>query len=108
MQIQLSIQTSLAMQLHESGKLVEFQDSQGKAVVRYSHLSAVDAAGLSLPAWMSVDGNLLSLFVEDAGRSILLLVSSALSSLPEEPSWSKTYITCRRAASVRAWLLPAM
>ncbi len=81
------------MQLHESAKLVEFHDSQGLAVVRYSRLSAVDAFGLSLPIWMSLEGNLLSLFIEDLGAVYPILVGSALSSLPKEPSWSKTYIT---------------
>jgi PKD repeat protein len=65
----LTLALSLRDSLHgvRSGSQVEFVGATGQPGLRYSDLSAIDATGRHLPAWLELSGGLLLIRVADAG-----------------------------------------
>jgi PKD repeat protein len=65
----LTLALSLGGSLHSvrSGSHVEFVAATGQPRLRYSDVSAIDAAGRHLPAWLELSGDLLLIRVADAG-----------------------------------------
>jgi PKD repeat protein len=65
----LTLALSLRGSLHSvrSGSHVEFVGATGQPGLRYSGLSAIDAAGRHLPAWLELSGGRLLIRVADAG-----------------------------------------
>jgi PKD repeat protein len=65
----LTLALSLRGSLHgvRSGSQVEFVGATGQPRLHYSGLSAIDAAGRHLPAWLEVSGGRLLVRVADAG-----------------------------------------
>jgi hypothetical protein len=92
LQLDLAIGGDLISQLAATGTTVEFQDGDGKPVLRYSGLSVIDAADRTLPAWLSLDGAALSLVVDDAGAAYPIEVDPILTGLPAVPDWSMTLV----------------
>ncbi len=63
--IAVGISGDLMAELAPDGRSVAFQDLQGGTVLRYSNLYVNDAAGTSLPAWMSVGNESIYLHFDD-------------------------------------------
>ncbi|MBN1136876.1 MAG: hypothetical protein JXM73_09830, partial [Anaerolineae bacterium] len=87
LQMDLALRGDLVPQLDPAGAVVEFQDGDGKPALRYSGLSVVDAAGRALPAWLSLDGAMLSLVVDDTGAAYPIEVDPVLTGLPPDDDW---------------------
>jgi trimeric autotransporter adhesin len=65
--IAFSLSKDLTAAVDENGRGLTLDTPDGKAGLRYTGLSAADAAGKKLPAWLEVQGEQLLLRVSDAG-----------------------------------------
>jgi hypothetical protein len=65
--IALSMSTNLTAAVDENHTSLRLEAPGGKAGLRYAGLSAADASGRELPAWLEVRGELLLLRVRDTG-----------------------------------------
>jgi hypothetical protein len=65
--IMLSLSRDLTVDVDENRSGLSLQSRDGKTGLRYAGLSAADAAGRRLPAWLEVQGEQLLLRVNDTG-----------------------------------------
>jgi len=65
--IALSLSRDLATVVHENRTGLSLKAPDGKTGLRYTGLSATDAAGKKLPAWLELQGEQLLLRVHDTG-----------------------------------------
>jgi MYXO-CTERM domain-containing protein len=72
--IEVSVDGDLAPELEPSGRAVTLHDAHGAVAARYAGLSAVDAAGAPLSAWLEVEGAAIRLRVSDAGARYPLYI----------------------------------
>jgi hypothetical protein len=72
--------------LHD-GTAIEFLAPDGKDGLCYGSLQAVDAAGRSRPAWLSLQGAALSLFVDDAEAVYPIQIDLTITGLSEDWDW---------------------
>lgn len=87
LQLDLAFSGSLIPQMNSTGDGIELLDSEGQPVLRYGGLQAFDAEGKSLPAWMVLEGLMLSLVVDDSGAVYPIEIDPLLTSLPSSASW---------------------
>ena len=66
LRLELDLGGALRPVLDAGGLGISFRDRQGVTVLRYGGLMARDAGGRELPVGLSLDGNRLSLLVDDA------------------------------------------
>lgn len=93
LRLELIFGGSLNPQMNSSGDGIEFINDEGQAELRYGGLTAIDAEGNSLPAWMILDGTSLSLIVDDSGAVYPLAIDPILTSLPSDDDWNYEYST---------------
>ncbi len=88
LQLDLVIRGDLAPQLSARGNELEFHDEANQALLLYSGLAAVDSNNRSLPVWLSLDGAILSLFIDDLGAAYPIKVDPTLTGLSTVADWS--------------------
>ena len=75
--LSVSFETGLLARLDEGGRGVTFCGKNGRAEIHYNGLTAFDAAGKELRAWLEVDkkeGNLFYIKVDDSGARYPLTI----------------------------------
>jgi hypothetical protein len=72
--IALAVSGNLTMQVEESGTSVSLREREGKAALRYTGLTATDAEGTELKAWLQVQSERLLLRVKDVGARYPILI----------------------------------
>jgi len=76
--IVMRLSGNLAATVDSSNHSLQLKDAQNLAELQYSSLSAYDAAGKHLPAWLELRGNELSLKFSDAGAMYPVVVDPTL------------------------------
>lgn len=70
------------------GVAIDFHSPENQVVLRYAEFESVDANGERLPVWLSLDGGIISLFVDDSGASYPIQISLQIDGLAVEPEWA--------------------
>jgi hypothetical protein len=91
LRLEVALGGDLLPQVAGEGAAISFSTAGGTDALRYGGLHASDAAGEALPAWLSVDGPGLSIWIDDAGASYPIEVKATLRGLPPESGWSITF-----------------
>jgi len=87
LQLDFLVGGNLAGSVIHDGTAIEFLAPDGKDGLRYGSLQAVDAEGRSLPAWLSLQGAALSLFVDDAETVYPIQIDLTITGLSEDWDW---------------------
>jgi hypothetical protein len=88
LQLDLLVGGDLAGEVVREGTAVEFHNPGGEDGLRYGSLQAIDAEGRSLPAWLSLQGATLSLFVDDEEAIYPIQIDPTLTGLSNDYDWS--------------------
>ena len=91
----VALRTSGSLVTSAEGSWIIFNDEAGRAVLRYGGLSAIDAAGRSLPVKLSLRGRAVLLRVDDSGARYPLtidpLVQQAADLMPSDETGSTSH-----------------
>ena len=88
LRLDLRIGGDLVAEIVGEGTAVEFHNPAGQDGLRYDGLRVVDATGHALPAWFSLQGTTLSLFVDDAEAVYPIQIDPTITGLSEDWDWS--------------------
>ena len=86
MRISLAVSGDLRARVVEDGNRIELTDDNGKGILSYSKLVALDADGKKLAARMEVggEGKEIALVVEEAGARYPIVIDPVLASLEQK------------------------
>ena len=87
-QIDILMDTDLLPEIVQQGAALDLKDQDGKTQLRYSLIHAMDAAGLSMSAFLSLNGSSLSIKVDDVTAIYPIEVLMSITGLPTTPNWS--------------------
>ena len=87
-QFDIALDTDLLREIVQQGAALDLKDQDGKTQLRYSLIHAMDAAGLSLSAYLSLNGSSLSINVDDVTAIYPIEVLMSVTGLPTTPDWS--------------------
>ncbi len=92
LQLDLFVGGSLTPQLNSDGTGIEFLDGENQPVLRYGGLNAVDADSKSLSAQLYLNGNTISIIVDDTGAVYPIAIDPLITGLPTGYSWKYDYL----------------
>jgi hypothetical protein len=93
LQLELAFGGDLLPEMVHDGVETEFRTPGGDGGLRYGGLQVVDAAGKVLPAWLSLQGSMFSILIDDAEATYPIQVDPAITGLPPDHQWSITFGT---------------
>jgi hypothetical protein len=87
LQIDQVIAGSLSPQMTQDGTGLEFSSYDGRTLLRYSAPKAVDVTGQELLAWLALDGQRISLLVDDMTAVYPITIDPSINGLSPNYDW---------------------
>jgi hypothetical protein len=88
LQLGLTLGGDLIPEILQDGAAAKFRSPDGTAGLRFGSLTAMDATGRLLPAWLSLQGSTLTLFIDDTAAVYPIQIDSTITGLADDPDWA--------------------